>query len=47
VANRALPAARVLFVTGYPNRQIVVELLGEGAVGILEKPFAAARSGPA
>ncbi|HXH81815.1 MAG TPA: response regulator [Candidatus Tectomicrobia bacterium] len=38
-AKRLNPAIKVLFVTGYANRQIVQEGFDKGACGFLEKPF--------
>jgi DNA-binding NtrC family response regulator len=38
-ARQLNPAIKVLFVTGYTNREIVKEGFDKGAWGFLEKPF--------
>ena len=38
-ARQLNPAIKVLFVTGYANREIVKEGFDKGACGFLEKPF--------
>ena len=38
-ARRRNPAARVVFVTGHPHRDILREGFDKGAFSVLEKPF--------